>query len=145
MSSEKRDIFSILGKLPRYSRLLLKLYKSPGISKKHKLTLSIGIAYSVSPIDLIPGIIPIAGQLDNLLVMLRCLEKVLDATDSEITGQYLEEAGISIDEIREDIQIITTTLKSIGRSTLKVLTNTGKTAGYLVMYGMRKLIRKKPY
>lgn len=145
MDIENRDVFSIIGRLPCYSKLLLKLYKSPEISKKHKLTLSVGIAYSVSPIDLIPGIIPVAGQLDNLLVMLRCLEKVLDAADSKITGQYLEEAGISIDDIKEDIKVASTTLKAIGRGTVKVIANTGKTVGYLTMYGIRKLIRKKPY
>lgn len=145
MDNEKQDIFSVIGKLPCYSKLLLKLYKSRGISRKHKLILSMGIAYSVSPIDLIPGIIPVAGQLDNLLVMLRCLEKVLDDADSKITGQYLEEAGISIDDIKEDIQVASKTLKAIGRDTAKVLTNTGKTVGYLTMYGIRKLIRKKPY
>jgi uncharacterized membrane protein YkvA (DUF1232 family) len=104
-----------------------------------------GIAYSVSPIDLIPGIIPVAGQLDNLLVMLRCLEKVLDAADKEITGPYLEEVDLSIEELKEDIQITSSTLKAIGRDTVKVMKNTGKTAGYLLMYGIKKLIGKKPY
>lgn len=145
MDNEKQDVFSIIGKLPRYSKLLLKLYKSRGISKRHKLTLSVGIAYSVSPIDLIPGIIPVAGQLDNLLVMLRCLEKVLEAADPEITGEYLEESGVTLAEIKEDIKIIKKTLKTIGRDTAKVLTNTGKAIGNLTSLGIRKLIRKKPY
>jgi uncharacterized membrane protein YkvA (DUF1232 family) len=145
MDNEKRNIFSVIGKFPAYSKLLFKLYKSPGISKRHKLILSMGIAYSVSPIDLIPGIIPVAGQLDNLMVMLRCLEKVLDAADKEITGTYLEEADLSIEELKEDIQITSSTLKAIGRDTVKVMKNTGKTAGYLLMYGIKKLIGKKPY
>lgn len=145
MDNKKQDIFTVIEKLPKYTKLLFKLYKSRDISKKHKLTLSVGIAYNISPIELIPGLIPVAGQLDNLIVMLRCLEKVLEAADPEITGQYLTEAGITIDEIKEDIVIAKDTLKAIGRDTAKVLKNTGKTVGYLALYGMKKLIRKKPY
>lgn len=145
MDGGERDIFSIIEKLPGYSKLLFKLYRSKGISMRHKLTLSVGIAYSLSPIELIPGIIPVAGQLDNLLVMLRCLEKVLDKADPEITGPYLEEAGITPEEIKEDIRLVKATLKEIGRGTAKVLVNTGKAAGYLAIYGVKKLLRKKPY
>ncbi|KUO72890.1 MAG: hypothetical protein APF77_24220 [Clostridia bacterium BRH_c25] len=145
MDDLERDIFSVIGRLPRYSKLLVKLYKSPDIRKRHKLLLSMGIAYSASPIDLIPGIIPVAGQLDNLLIMLRCLEKVLDAYDVKITGKYLDEAGTSVDEIKEDIQLTGETLKSIGRGTVKVVSNTVKFAGYSVLYGIRKLRRKRPY
>lgn len=145
MDNEKKDIFSVIEKLPAYSKLLFRLYKSSGISRRHKLTLSMGIAYSLSPIDLIPGIIPVAGQLDNLLIMLRCLDKVLDKADPEVTGQYLKEAGITKEEIKENIKLVSKTLKEIGKGTVKVLTNTGKTIGYLARYGVKKLIRKKPY
>ncbi|HWR61708.1 MAG TPA: DUF1232 domain-containing protein [Clostridia bacterium] len=145
MDGREKDIFSIIEKLPSYSKLLFKLYRSKGISRRHKLTLSAGIAYSLSPIDIIPGIIPVAGQLDNLLVMLRCLEKVLDKTDPEITGPYLEEAGIKPEEIKEDIRLVKHTLKEIGRGMSRVLANTGKTAGYLAIYGVKKLLGKKPY
>jgi len=145
MDGGERDIFSIIEKLPAYSKLLFKLYRSKGISRGQKLTLSVGIAYSLSPIELIPGIIPVAGQLDNLLVMLRCLEKVLDKADPEITRPYLEETGITPEEIKEDIRIVKDTLKEIGRGTVRVLANTGKAAGYLAIYGMKKLIGKKPY
>ncbi|MGE5677040.1 MAG: YkvA family protein [Pseudomonadota bacterium] len=145
MKNDKKDIFTVIEKLPAYSRLLLKLYGSRDISKRHKLILSAGIAYSASPIDLIPGIIPVAGQLDNLLVMLNCIDKVLDRADPAITSKYLEEAGITRNEVKEDIKLAEDTLKSIGRDTAKVLRNTGKAAGYLTMYGIKKLIRKKPY
>ncbi len=145
MDTGKKDIFSVIEKLPAYSKLLFKLYKSSSISRRHKLTLSVGIAYSLSPIDLIPGIIPVAGQLDNLLVMLRCMDKVLDKADPEVTRQYLEEAGITKDEVKKDIRLASETLREIGRGTVKVIANTGKTVGYLTKYGIKKLTRKKPY
>lgn len=145
MGKEDRDVFSIIGKLPSYSKLLIKLYKSPDIRRRHKLLLSMGIAYSVSPIELIPGIIPVAGQLDNLLIILRCLRKVLIASDEKVREKYLQEAGITIEEINEDIKLTSDTLKSIGRGTVKVVSNTAKFVGYSTLYGYRKLRRKKPY
>jgi uncharacterized membrane protein YkvA (DUF1232 family) len=145
MKSDKKDIFTVIEKLPAYSKLLLKLYGCREINRRNKLILSAGIAYSASPIDLIPGIIPVAGQLDNLLVMLRCIDKVLDRVDPAITAKYLEEAGITRNEVKEDIKLVSNTLRSIGRDTVKVLKNTGKAAGYLTVYGIKKLIRKKPY
>lgn len=145
MDGRERDIFSVIGKLPQYSKLLVRLYKSGGIRRRHKVLLSMGIAYSLSPIELIPGIIPVAGQLDNLLVMLRCLEKVIEGTDVKITGKYLEESGISIEEIKEDIRITRGTLKAIGRGAAKIVSNTAKFAGYSLLYGIRKLRRKDPF
>ncbi len=145
MDNEERDIFSIIGKLPSYSKLLVKLYKSPDIRKRHKVLLSMGIAYSVSPIELIPGIIPVAGQLDNLLIILRCLKKVLLASDEAVRQKFLEEAGITIEEIDEDIKLTSDTLKSIGRGTVKVASNTVKYVGYRALYGYKKLRRKKPF
>ncbi|HYF83069.1 MAG TPA: YkvA family protein [Clostridia bacterium] len=145
MGNEERDIFSIIGKLPCYSKLLFKLYKSRDIRRKHKVLLSMGIAYSLSPIELIPGIIPVAGQLDNIIVMLRCLKKVLNATDVEIRNKYLDEAGVTMEDISEDILLTKETLKSIGRGTVKVVSNSVKFIGYSALLGIRKLRRKKPY
>ena len=145
MSNEERNIFSIIGKLPCYSKMLIKLYRSRDIRKRHKFLLSMGIVYSMSPIELIPGIIPVAGQLDNLLIMLKCLKKVLEAADAEVRDKYLKEAGITIEEINEDIKLTSDTLKSIGRGTVKVVSNTVKFAGYSALYSIRKLRRKRPY
>jgi hypothetical protein len=71
--------------------------------------------------------------------------KVLNATDAEIRNIYLDEAGITLEEISEDILLTSETLKSIGRGTVKVVSNTVKFVGYSALYGIRKLRRKKPY
>ena len=139
----ERDISSVIEKLPEYSRLLFKLYKSPDIRRRHKLLLSAGIAYSVSPIELIPGIIPVAGQLDNLIIMLRCLRKVLKASDESIREKYLQEAGMTLEGIDEDINISVDTLKAIGRGTVKVVSNTARSVGYSVLYRIKKYKNKK--
>ncbi|HOS70642.1 MAG TPA: YkvA family protein [Bacillota bacterium] len=148
MGTNERDICSVIEKLPNYSKLLIMLYKSPDIRKRQKLLLSAGIAYSVSPVELIPGIIPVAGQLDNLIIMLRCLRKVLKSSDEKVRERYLKESGITLEEIDEDIKISADTLKSIGRGTVRIVSNTGKFAGYSVMrhikeYKNRRIIKNR--
>jgi uncharacterized membrane protein YkvA (DUF1232 family) len=145
MENTEKDIFSVIGRLPAYSKLLFKLYKSRDIRKRHKLWLSMGIAYSLSPIDLIPGIIPVAGQLDNLLVMLRCLRKVLNSIDKASGKRYLEEEGLVQGQIEEDIKLAEDTLRAIGKGTVKVFSNTMKFAGYSALYTYRRLTKKKPF
>lgn len=145
MDNNEKDIFSVIGRLPAYSKLLIKLYRSREISKRHKLTLSMGIAYSISPFDFIPGIIPVAGQLDNLIIMLRCLDKVLKATDAGIRDKFLSAEGITMEQIGEDIELSRDTLKAIGRGTVKVISNTAKFIGYSTLYGLRKLRKKEPF
>ncbi|HNU81085.1 MAG TPA: YkvA family protein [Bacillota bacterium] len=143
MGTNERDICSVIEKLPAYGRLLIKLYKSPDIRRGQKLLLSAGIAYSVSPIELIPNIIPVAGQLDNLIVMLRCLRKVLTSSDEKVRERFLKESGMTIEEIDEDIKISVDTLKSIGRGTVRIVTNTGKFAGYSVMRHIKEYKNKR--
>lgn len=145
MADYNRDICSVIEKLPNYSKLMIKLYKSKYMRKRQKLLLSAGIAYSLSPIELIPGIIPVAGQLDNLIVMLRCLKKVLESTDAELRESYLKEADMTIEEINEDIRIAVSTLKSFGRGTVNVISNSCKFAGYSVMHQIRKYRNKRKY
>lgn len=142
MANNNRDICSVIDKLPKYSKLLVKLYKGRDINKRYKLLLSVGIAYSISPIELIPGIIPVAGQLDNLLVILRCLKKVLEASNTEVRNKYIKETCITIQEINEDIKITSDTLKSFGRNTVRVVSNTVKFAGYSALCQITKLKNK---
>jgi hypothetical protein len=103
------------------------------------------IAYSLSPIDLVPGVIPVAGQLDNLIIMLRCMEKVLKGSDEKVRDKFLVEEGITMEQIGEDIKLSEDTLKAFGKGTVKLVSNTAKLIGYSAIYGLRKLIRKPPF
>jgi len=145
MGNEEKDIFSVIGRLPAYSKLLVKLYRSSEVRKRYKILLSMGIAYSLSPIELIPGIIPVAGQLDNLLIMLRCLQRVLGGMEPAAAQKFLEAEGMTLEGIQEDITLTGDTLKAIGRGTVKVAANTAKAAGYLALHGLRILRRKKTF
>ena len=66
-----------LGRVPRYLVLARSLAGDPSISRWRKAALAAGIVYLASPIDLVPGIIPVAGQLDDLAAALLGLRTAL--------------------------------------------------------------------
>ncbi len=69
----------VLRRLPAYSNLAWMLIKEPRLRRRYKLLVLGGIGYLLSPVDLIPGFIPVLGQLDDLSVALWSLRTALRA------------------------------------------------------------------
>lgn len=145
MHKEEDGIILLIRKIPNYTKLLFALYKDKDIAPKHKAVLSVGIAYSVSPIDLVPGIIPVAGQLDNIIIMLWSLKKALSGVGEDIRERHLKNAGLTMADIETDSEFAKETLKAIGKGTARLVRNGAKIAGYTVLGVGRKLFRKKDF
>jgi uncharacterized membrane protein YkvA (DUF1232 family) len=60
------------------------------ISKKAMRAIAAGLSYFISPIDIIPDAIPIIGYLDDVYVLLLCIEETKD-----ILSKYCNERKIS--------------------------------------------------
>jgi uncharacterized membrane protein YkvA (DUF1232 family) len=90
-------------RLPSYVKLGRRLLAEPNLSRRRKLVLGAALAYAVSPIDLVPGIIPVAGQLDDLAAVLIALRAALGGLSNERAEALLSEAGLSTKAIHEDI------------------------------------------
>ncbi|MFZ5352098.1 MAG: YkvA family protein [Bacillota bacterium] len=138
--NENNDIGELIKRIPKYSKMLYMLYKDREVSVKSKGILSLGIAYNISPVDLVPGIIPVAGQLDNLLVMLICIRRVLKILPQEKSDAVLVECGITKDEIDSDELLVRETLKGFGKGSVKLVSNGAK---LLVNYTKLALRRMK--
>ncbi len=89
------ELLQVFKRLAQYSRLVLGLYRSPGISKAQKALLFIAIGYTVSPVDLIPGFIPVAGQLDDMLVALGIISAVISSLPEDVSQPLLQQAGLN--------------------------------------------------
>src|SRR5688572_14746864 len=66
-------------RLPRYIFLGTNLVRDDRVPARVKAMLAVGGVYAISPIDLVPGIIPVAGQLDDLVVVLVALRAAIRA------------------------------------------------------------------
>ena len=87
-----------------YSALILYYtLQSDKVSKKDKAIIIGALGYMISPIDVIPDAIPIAGLTDDLAVLLYVLKKVWTGIDPEIVEQAKEKLSrwFDDDEIAE--------------------------------------------
>jgi len=83
-----------LRRLPRYLALGVALARDDRLPASVRATVVAGGAYAVSPIDLVPGIIPVAGQLDDLVVVLLALRRAIRACPPAIAAEHLTAAGV---------------------------------------------------
>lgn len=100
------DFWEAIRRLPAYMRLVAALLRDERVPASAKASLAAGGAYAISPIDLIPGVIPVAGQLDDLYVLLTGIQLAVRRTPDDIVTPHLERIGISRGEIDGDLAAI---------------------------------------
>ena len=116
-----RDEFSaLIWRLPRYGRLAWALGRDPRVSRSRRLAVLAGAAYVLSPVDLVPGFIPLAGQLDDLFVALGAIRLALDGLKPEWRAERLAAAGLSQFDLDADIHTTTAATAWMVRSALRV-------------------------
>ena len=99
----RQDLWPVLKRMPAYARLIKLLASDPRLSGKQKTKLAAGLGYMVSPIDLVPGFIPVLGQLDDVLAVLLLLRNVLRSSPREIVEPYLIQTELTRELIDDDI------------------------------------------
>jgi uncharacterized membrane protein YkvA (DUF1232 family) len=92
-----------LARLPSYLRLARALLGDRRLSRMRKAGLGAGLAYLASPIDLVPGIVPVLGQVDDLLVVLMALRFALRGLPGPAADAVLARAGLSSAVVARDI------------------------------------------
>jgi uncharacterized membrane protein YkvA (DUF1232 family) len=95
-----------LARMPRYLMLAQALVRDQQIPARRKAALGLGIGYVASPIDLIPGIIPVLGQLDDLAALLLALKTTLDGCTPEHAEERMQRAGLSATALEADIRTV---------------------------------------
>jgi uncharacterized membrane protein YkvA (DUF1232 family) len=93
-----------LARMPRYVRLARALLRDPNLSRARKAAIAAGVAYLLSPVDLIPGFIPVAGQLDDLAVALYGLRTGLRGLPPGAAARHLAAVGLSPTALDGDLE-----------------------------------------
>jgi uncharacterized membrane protein YkvA (DUF1232 family) len=114
------DMLPVLRRLPAYSRLAAALLREPTLKLLHKAILIGGLAYLISPIDLIPGLIPILGQLDDLAVALWTLRLALRTMPPAVADRHLDANGLNWATLDGDLARVGRSGRLILRAGLKV-------------------------
>ena len=92
--------------VPRLGRLLWRLMRDPRVPARAKATLVILGAYLVSPIDLIPDVLP-GGQLDDLVIAAFALDSILNRVPEHIVREHWDGDEDVLDVVREILDIAT--------------------------------------
>ena len=70
-------------------RLVARLMLDRRVPLKSKLILPAGILYVISPIDLVPDILPALGRIDDVVVLLLSLALFLGSAPKDVVWEHL--------------------------------------------------------
>ena len=68
--------------------LVTRLLGDPRVPRRHKLLLAALVGYLALPFDLVPDFIPVAGYLDDALLVALTLRAVLRGTSGELLREH---------------------------------------------------------
>jgi uncharacterized membrane protein YkvA (DUF1232 family) len=120
----------LIVRLPAYARLYWRLLRGGGLSPGQR-ALAIGsLVYMISPIDLVPGFIPVAGQMDDVAVELLGLRALLHGMPPAAAEGHLSAVGLSRAQLDAD-------LATLGRTALTLAQQGLRIAGKVAMAGAR--------
>lgn len=132
----REEFGALLRRVPRYARLAWELARDPRLSRVRRAAVLAAAAYLVSPIDLVPGFIPVAGQLDDIAIALAAIRLALDGLRPEWRAERLAAAGLERADIDADLHTTGAIAAWLGRSGLRaagrLASNAARTVSRLV-------------
>ena len=74
--------------LPHLLVLLARLLRDPDVPRKRKIVAGLVAAYVVSPIDLIPDVIPVLGQVDDVVVVALAIDHLVKGAPPDTVAAH---------------------------------------------------------
>src|SRR5574341_265892 len=125
-------LFPTLRRLPAYAGLAWRVIRDRRIRRRHKVVLMAGAGYVLSPIDLIPGFIPVLGQLDDAAVLLLSLRATLRLAPAAVAAEHLTATGLSWAQIDDDLSRLAAGGKMLTVAAAKVAARAAVGAGRFI-------------
>lgn len=88
IAGRRQDARALAGFIPDCIVLFRRLLADARVPRRSKLLLAALIGYLAMPIDLIPDVIPIAGQLDDVILVALVLRSVLRTGGPELLREH---------------------------------------------------------
>jgi uncharacterized membrane protein YkvA (DUF1232 family) len=79
---------ALAGFIPDCLVLVGRLMRDPRVPRRHKLLLAALGGYLAFPFDLVPDFIPVAGQLDDVIVVALVLRSVLRGSGETLVREH---------------------------------------------------------
>lgn len=88
LAGRRHDAMAMSRFVPDCAVLFGRLARDPRVARRYKLMLFGVAAYLALPIDLVPDFIPIAGQLDDAIIVALALRAVLGGAGNELLAEH---------------------------------------------------------
>ncbi len=82
------DARALAGFIPDCLVMVRRLLADPRVPRRRKALLGLLAAYLALPIDLVPDFIPVAGQLDDAIIVALVLRAVLRSGGEEVLREH---------------------------------------------------------
>jgi uncharacterized membrane protein YkvA (DUF1232 family) len=79
---------AVAGFIPDCIVLLRRLLADPRVPRRHRFALWLLIGYLALPIDLVPDVIPVAGQLDDAVLVALVLRALLRRSGPDLLREH---------------------------------------------------------
>jgi uncharacterized membrane protein YkvA (DUF1232 family) len=90
---------------PNLLKLLGRLMKDPRVPRRTKLVVGAALAYVVSPVDLIPEVIPVVGVADDLLIVAFAVNHLVHVAGEEVVLEHWDGPRDLLELIRSILDI----------------------------------------
>ena len=93
--------------LPNLAKLVARLARDPRVPARNKATLMVVGAYLISPVDLVPAVVPGFGQLDDLVIAVLALEQLLNEVPADVVREHWDGPEDVLEVIQETLRFVT--------------------------------------
>jgi uncharacterized membrane protein YkvA (DUF1232 family) len=88
IAGRRGDAAALARFIPDCVVLVRRLLGDPRVPRRSRLLLLVLLGYVVCPIDLVPDFIPVAGQLDDAVVLALALRHLVRASGVEVVSEH---------------------------------------------------------
>jgi uncharacterized membrane protein YkvA (DUF1232 family) len=88
LAGRRSDARAVAGFVPDCAVLFKRLAADPRVPRRQKVALVLTAAYLALPFDLVPDFIPVAGQLDDAVLVALVLRSVARAGGGELVREH---------------------------------------------------------
>ena len=86
---------------PNLVRLVGRLLRDPRVPRRAKISLGAAAAYVMSPVDVIPEVIPVVGWADDVILIMFAVDSLIDRAGPELIDEHWDGPGDLLGLIRE--------------------------------------------
>ncbi len=87
--------------LPNIVKLIGRLLRDPRVPRRSKIALGMAAAYVISPVDLIPDVIPVIGWADDVVILMFAIDSLMTRADPVIIEEHWDGPGDLLSLVHE--------------------------------------------